>query len=168
MICVLIISVFTACVTTSYLESPTHQAPNLSSYNRILVKISSDIRAEREIQMIEALIVARLSKAKLFERVIAASRIKHSEEPLLLHAMIVDLRKVSSGKRVKWGVFAGNARVVLRVELIDQGKKKSLGKFVAGSSSFGGSFGKTTSDTTIDRIADEIVGYITRGKMQQP
>ena len=163
---IFIVFMFSACVTTSSLENSAEQSPNLSNYKGILIQISSDVPAEREAQMLEAFIVARLSKANLFERVIASSRTKDGDEPLRLHVKIVSLRQVSSADRVSWGVFAGNARVLLGAELIDQAEQKSLSKFISKSSSFGGTFGATTSDTTIDRVADEIVDFIIQGKIQ--
>lgn len=138
------------CASTGTVQTMIPVNVNLEKYKNIGIKVSSNIvDSNEEVSQLKEFLTEKIQDGNLFKFVESKSA------DLLLKAKIVGLRRVGVGERLMAGVFAGKAKIVTDIELIDLKTTKSIGSFKVESKLLWGG----TKDTLKD-LAEKIVGII--------
>jgi len=142
----------------------------LSNYSTVLVDVSfnnTEYFSEAKNQL-ETLLITKLRKDNLFEKVISTTSSASETADLLLSITIIDLYKVTRSNRLFWGYIVGgcfggpgSAKIHVTVNLREPGTKKIIGDFeVFGRSSRHSTFAGTTKQA-IKVAVNQIVNNIT-------
>jgi hypothetical protein len=134
-----------------------------SKYKTVLVNVSTSVPdTNSDAQALENEIVTELRKNPAFTKVISATGAPDAKADLRLEAKIVDLRKVSAGKRVMLGGLAGRGRVKVDTDLVDGKSKKVLGSFTSEGKTSGGTAFAGTTEQALRRAAEEIAAFVAQ------
>jgi hypothetical protein len=109
------------CAARGTIATPDPIATNLDAYSRLAVDVVSAVEddVEEESVRLRDRIVEEVQKAGRFTDVQPSTTGSAPQGSLRLIATITDIRKVNAGQRFFGGVFAGRARVILRVQLVE-------------------------------------------------
>ena len=95
-------------------------APLCSDYKTVLVHVTSTVpESDADARALENEIITELRKNPRITTVVSATGAPDAKADLRLNATIVDLRKVSAGKRLMLGAFAGRGSVKVSADLLD-------------------------------------------------
>jgi TolB-like protein len=134
-----------------------------STYKSVLVDVSTSVpETASDAQALENEIITELRKNASFTKVISATGAPDAKADLRLKAKIVDLRKVSAGKRVMLGGLAGRGRVKVDTDLVDGKSGKVLGSFTSEGKTSGGTVFSGTTEQALRRAAEEIAGFVAQ------
>lgn len=154
---------FVGCASKGALITETPMTTKLADYKTMLLHVSSQVPgSSEEVIQLESMTVAKLREMGLFEKVIAGSASPDVPADLRLNVRIVELREVSSGKRVFLGALAGRARIAVDAELIDLQTGKTIGAFKAEGKSSGGTVFAGTTEQAIERVVEQIVEFVQK------
>jgi hypothetical protein len=117
----LLIIALAGCAARGTVATPDPIAANLDAYSRLSVDVVSAIEddVEEESGRLRDRIVEEVQNTGRFTDVRPSTTGSAPQGRLRLVATITDIRKVNAGQRFFGGVFAGRARVVLRVQLVE-------------------------------------------------
>ena len=100
----------------------------------------------------------------LNKRVFAVLPGNPDQADVVLDVNIVEVSEVSQASRILFAAFAGQARVVADVDVVDRKSGASLGQMRAeGKSSGGHVFAGTTSEA-LDQMATQVADYLLRNR----
>ena len=134
-----------------------------SSYKTVLVDVSTSVPdTNSDAQALENEIITELRKNTSFTKVISATGAPDAKVDLRLKAKIVDMKKVSAGKRVMLGGLAGRGRVKVDTDLVDGKSGKVLGSFTSEGKTSGGTAFAGTTEQALRRAAEEIAGFVAQ------
>lgn len=137
--------------------------PLSSAYKTVLVEVTSTVPdSDADARALENEIITELRKDTRFTQVLSATGNPNAAADLRLKADIVDLRKVSAGKRVMLGGLAGRGSVKVNAELLDGRDGSKLGAFTSEGKTSGGTVFAGTTEQALQRAAEQIAGFVTQ------
>ena len=135
----------------------TDSGVRLSTYKTILVEFTSKAPdSDSELDQIEAMVVSKLKREQIFEKILSASGNPDAQTDLTLKADLIELVKVSDGARIIGGALAGRARATMDVKLFENSTGRLLSQFKAEGKTGAWALAGTT-DQAIALTAKEIV-----------
>lgn len=111
---------------------------------------------QEDIKNIEKLLIEKFRQTTLFENV--NTQIENAE--LTINVKINELLRVTSKDRFLWGSLAGRAKVAGTVELFDNQKGGSVGKFFVEGVSSGGTAFAGTTEQAIEKFVEQIINFM--------
>ncbi len=161
LLCVAVIYMLSGCAATGKIEQLQPISVDMNNYDRVVVNVTSQVSgAEQEINLLQATVVKKIKQRGQFKEVISADNSQPASAGLELDSTIIALKKVDSSMRMMLGALAGQAHVVVDVELIDIPSAAGVGEFQAEGKSSGGSIFAGTTEQAIDLAAEKIVNCI--------
>ncbi|MGH9458559.1 MAG: DUF4410 domain-containing protein [Thermoanaerobaculia bacterium] len=138
-------------------------APLGSNYRTIVVSVASSVPdSDADARALENEIITELRKNPRLASVVSATGSPDAKADLRLDANIVNLRKVSPGKRVMLGALAGRGSVTVDVNLVDGTSRRNLAAFTSEGKTSGGTVFAGTTEQALQRAAEEIAGFVSQ------
>ncbi len=132
-------------------------------YKTVLVHVIASVPdAEADARALENEIITELRKESRLTRVTSATGAPDAKADLKVNANIVDLRKVSAGKRVMLGGLAGRGSVTVNADLVDGKSGKKLGSFTSEGKTSAGTVFAGTTEQALRRAAEQIAGFVSQ------
>lgn len=151
-----------SCSASGSLEETVAISRPLSDYSILKLSVTTeDVEDADGIALVEAKLGAGLSREGIFDRVLA-SDVDLAEPDLLLHAHIMNLRRVSSTARAVGGALVGRGALEIQVELIDLATGESIGELTAEGKSSGGTVFAGTTTQGIEQAVDRVIEYLVQ------
>ena len=159
---VLMVAVFAAgligCASGGSTVAAAPMEAKLGKYKKLTVNATSSVeKSDMETTQLGALLVTKLRQSGMFDTVTSDSR---ARDGVLLNAKIVQLRKVSTGKRLVLGAMAGRGSVAVDAELVDARSGKRLGTFRSEGKTSAGTVFAGTTEQAIERVAEQIAEFV--------
>lgn len=153
------------CAARGGVATGTPGSPDVSRYSRVAVNVVSGVSEDvsEEAARLEGQIVDELRKTRRFGEVgtLAAAGAAMPPGTLRVTATITGIRKVGGAKRFFGGAFAGRARVVLKVRLVEAGGAVVQEQEVTGESGGTGLSGGTSE--ALSQAAKAIARWLDQG-----
>ena len=147
--------------TTTPLQAVS--APLSSAYNTVLVEVTSTLPdSDADARALENEIITELRKDSRLTQVLSGTGSPTAAADLKLKADIVEMRKVSTGKRMMLGGLAGRGSVKVNAELLDGRNGTKLGAFTSEGKTSGGTVFAGTTEQALQRAAEQIAGFVTQ------
>ncbi len=153
----LFLAALTGCSSRGNLSEIRPVKGDLSEYSNLLVSVESNVAEDVEEERVELqdMIVADLASQDAFSTVGIDDGTRPEDSTLLMKIFISDIKKVGGVKRYFLGVFAGRAKVVTEVRLVDGSTSQELGRYeIVGESATAG--GGTTTGDAVTEAAEAI------------
>jgi len=150
------------CAARGTIAAPDPIAVRLDGYSHLAVDVVAavDEDVEAESARLRERIVEEVQKTGRFGSVGTSASDGTPAGTLRLIATITDIRKVSGGQRFFGGVFAGRARVTLRVQLVETANGAVLEEQVVTGESGGTGMSGGTGDA-LTRAARAIAKWLS-------
>lgn len=150
------------CSASGSLEETVAISRPLADYSILKLSVTVEDPEDAEgAALVEAKLGAGLSRAGIFDRVLA-SDVDLAEPDLVLRAHIVNLRRVSSASRAMGGALVGRGKLEIQVELIDVATGESIGELTAEGKSSGGTIFAGTTTQGVDQAVDRVIEYLVQ------
>ncbi|MBI3268319.1 MAG: DUF4410 domain-containing protein [Planctomycetes bacterium] len=149
------------CASSSKVRTETPLTSRVPQQSAVSCEVVSPLAAASEVvPRLEGEIVARLRERNLFGRVARASDRDGPPSDVRLRATIVAVRAINGFERLWFGIWAGRARLELKVEIWDLAAGRLLGVFASESRSSNFPYLGGTTDQVIKLAADGIVQHL--------
>jgi len=134
----------------------------LSNYKTVLVEFTTKVPDSNEqLDQLESMVISKVKREGWFEKVLSASGNPDSKTDLTLKADLIELVKVSGAARFWGGAFAGRAKAVMSVKLVDNSSGNLLSEFQAEGKTGAWAFAGST-DQALNLTAQQIVDFIKK------
>jgi hypothetical protein len=151
------------CMSSGSITKSSGGIDRVGNLDTVLLETVSELpRSEDQRRLLHALVASGLQQSGYFGRVSGGGLLEDSGNDFKVTARITALSKVSDGARVAVGALAGQASIVVDVELADLRQDTVIGTFQAVGKSSGGWVGAGTTNQAVQRAADQIVEEIVK------
>jgi len=132
----------------------------LSNYRTILLEFSTKVAdSDSELDQLESQVTSGIKREGLFEKIFLASGNPDAKTDLTLRAELIGLNKVSAAARFIGGAFAGRAKAIMNVKVLENSSGRELFAFQAEGKTGAWSMAGST-DQAIRLTSKQIVDYL--------
>jgi len=159
-----LLPILAGCASSGVVMGANPTAANAAvTYDFVQVTVTSTLaNADREIQLLNALVITGLQQTGRFGHVTSSYAPDMTGMGLKVTAEIRELRGVSEAGRIWFGGLAGRARLLVHVTVTDIKSGAPVETFDAEGKSSGGTVFAGTTDQAIQRTAEQIVAEIIK------